>query len=78
MINTLEELHEYKKQHCGIDCERPATPCKDITTQALREEYAAKYGCICAINCKRCMDYKSCRPYECAGEARRREACKKA
>lgn len=63
-FKTVEELRAHVVAHCGVDCEGEGCEydCVKLTTKELRNDYAARYGCICGAECERCLDFKGCFP----------------
>lgn len=64
---TLEELKEMIDKYCSSGyCDGRVDNdliCIKYASRELRNEYAAKYGCICGCSCSKCCERKSGRCY---------------
>lgn len=62
-MSKVEEIKQFIDTRC-TECARGNLEyCIKHFTQEEREEYAAKYGCICGIRCSECCNYHLCGEY---------------
>lgn len=58
---TIDDMYRVRQV---IDCmtcsDKDLDLCRKLLTQEQRNEYAAKYGCICGCDCKCCKLKEEC------------------
>lgn len=58
---TIDDMHRIRQLiDCTVCDDNNLDLCHKLLTQEQRNEYAAKYGCICGCECKCCKDRREC------------------